>query len=69
MKVDGTTIDLVDPLDGKSLVAAENRLESIGGHNWMVVDSIPRFISEGAHYSTSFGLQWRTYRKTQLDSQ
>lgn len=68
MKVDGTTIDLVDPLDGKSLVAAENRLESIGGHNWMVVDSIPRFISEGAHYSTSFGLQWRTYRKTQLDS-
>ena len=68
MKVDGTTIDLVCPLDGKSLVAAGNRLESVGGHNWKVVDSIPRFISEGAHYSTSFGLQWRTYRKTQLDS-
>lgn len=68
MNIDDTTIGLVCPLDGKSLVAAENRLECIDGHNWKIVDSIPRLVSEGTHYSTSFGLQWRTYRKTQLDS-
>lgn len=37
------------------------------GKNWPVVDGIPRFVKPG-HYAKRFGLQWKTFRKTQLDS-
>src|SRR5205823_10117394 len=33
-----------------------------------IVDSIPRFV-EGANYSSSFGLQWERFSRTQLDDE
>lgn len=37
------------------------------GCNFPVVSGIPRFVSSDC-YASSFGLQWKTFRKTQLDS-
>jgi SAM-dependent methyltransferase len=39
----------------------------IGKHQYRVVDGIPRFVA-GANYADAFGLQWKRYRRTQLDS-
>ena len=32
-----------------------------------IIDDIPRFVS-GDNFASSFGLQWNTFRKIQLDS-
>ena len=37
------------------------------GCRFPVVGGIPRFV-ESDNYAASFGLQWKTFRKTQLDS-
>tara|TARA_B100000900_G_scaffold62986_1_gene48485 strand:- start:778 stop:1773 length:996 start_codon:yes stop_codon:yes gene_type:complete len=37
-------------------------------HTWEVSYDIPRFINSKENYTTAFGLQWKKYRKTQLDS-
>lgn len=37
------------------------------GCNFPVVSGIPRFVASDC-YASSFGLQWNTFRKTQLDS-
>ncbi len=37
------------------------------GCRFPVVGGVPRFI-ESDNYAASFGLQWKTFRKTQLDS-
>src|SRR5262249_51458232 len=37
------------------------------GCRFPVVASIPRFVPKN-HYAASFGLQWKNFRKTQLDS-
>ena len=37
------------------------------GHEWRIVDGIPRFVPRD-NYAAAFGAQWRTYRRTQLDS-
>ena len=62
------TIELICPIDSEPLTAAENLLECREGHDWKIVDSIPRLIEGDNHYSAAFGLQWQTFRKTQLDS-
>jgi SAM-dependent methyltransferase len=57
----------VCPTDSSPLVEAESRLECPQGHAFQVVRGIPRFVeSEG--YVEHFGLQWRQFPKTQLDS-
>lgn len=62
------TVELICLIDSEPLTAAENSLECREGHNWKIVDSIPRLIEGDNHYSATFGLQWQTFRKTQLDS-
>jgi 2-polyprenyl-3-methyl-5-hydroxy-6-metoxy-1,4-benzoquinol methylase len=42
-------------------------LRSSGGESYPVVDGIPRFVPT-ENYASAFGLQWKTFRKTQLDS-
>ena len=37
------------------------------GCRFPVVEGVPRFVESDA-YAASFGLQWKTFRKTQLDS-
>ena len=37
------------------------------GEEFPIVNSIPRFVKSD-NYTTSFGLQWNKFRKTQLDS-
>src|SRR5579871_2283930 len=37
------------------------------GHCYPIVNSIPRFVP-AENYSANFGLQWNTFRTTQLDS-
>jgi len=36
------------------------------GKNYPIVNSVPRFVSDGK-YANSFGRQWRTFARTQLD--
>jgi 2-polyprenyl-3-methyl-5-hydroxy-6-metoxy-1,4-benzoquinol methylase len=38
------------------------------GHRWPIVAGIQRFVHSGTNYADAFGLQWNTYRTTQLDS-
>jgi 2-polyprenyl-3-methyl-5-hydroxy-6-metoxy-1,4-benzoquinol methylase len=38
------------------------------GHRWRAESGILRMASLGHNYADAFGLQWKTYRKTQLDS-
>lgn len=37
------------------------------GCKFPIINNIPRFVSD-KNYADSFGLQWNTYKKTQLDS-
>jgi len=36
-------------------------------HQYPVVNGVVRFV-DGEHYARSFGFQWLTFRKTQLDT-
>lgn len=38
-----------------------------GRHQYPIVNFIPRFVSEN-NYADNFGLQWKRFRRTQLDS-
>ncbi len=38
------------------------------GQVFSIVNSIPRFISEGNHYASNFGIQWNRFKTIQLDS-
>ncbi|MCP3413832.1 MULTISPECIES: class I SAM-dependent methyltransferase [Bradyrhizobium] len=42
-------------------------LKASGGRTYPVVGGIPRFVAP-ENYAAAFGLQWKTFRKTQLDS-
>ena len=48
--------------EGMSLFQCSNN------HTWEVSLDIPRFINSKDNYTSAFGLQWKKYRKTQLDS-
>jgi 2-polyprenyl-3-methyl-5-hydroxy-6-metoxy-1,4-benzoquinol methylase len=57
--------------DSDTRVAREFIRESLRCQNcsavYQIVDGIPRFVS-GDNYAQSFGFQWNTHEKTQLDS-
>jgi len=60
--------EVVCPEDGQPLASAQGEIVCPRGHHWRNHLGIPRMISQGNNYSDAFGLQWKTYRKTQLDS-
>lgn len=60
--------DVVCPDDHERLAARADHLACSRGHQWVVRAGIPRMVPGGGNYADAFGLQWNTYRKTQLDS-
>ena len=57
----------VCPVHGGALLEEGSRFLCPQGHSFPITGGIPRFVeSEG--YAEHYGLQWRRYRKTQLDS-
>jgi 2-polyprenyl-3-methyl-5-hydroxy-6-metoxy-1,4-benzoquinol methylase len=48
------------------LEVEDERMVCPGGHDFSIVDEIPRFVRSG--YAEPFGRQWRRFRRTQLDS-
>jgi len=58
---------LVSPQTKSSLTLYEDYLISEKGERYPVLNNIPRFVPI-ENYASSFGLQWNTYRETQLDS-
>ena len=59
---------IVCPEDGEALAPGGGEITCPRGHRWIVRGGIPRMVPGGANYADAFGLQWNTYRKTQLDS-
>jgi ubiquinone/menaquinone biosynthesis C-methylase UbiE len=55
------------PDHGESLVEVEDSLRCPRGHEFVRVQGIPRFV-EWSSYTKAFGVQWKRYRLTQLDS-
>jgi 2-polyprenyl-3-methyl-5-hydroxy-6-metoxy-1,4-benzoquinol methylase len=60
-------IDLVSPITRSPLIQENNCLISQKNEKFPIINNIPRFTPK-ENYASSFGLQWNTYRKTQLDS-
>src|SRR4030095_11219352 len=55
------------PLHHKPLAHRGSELVCADGDSFPIENGIPRFIL-AAHYADAFGLQWKRYRLTQLDS-
>ena len=55
------------PVTHKELNLAGDHLVNTDGESFTVVNGIPRFVPQ-ENYASAFGLQWKTYAKTQLDS-
>lgn len=60
--------EVVCPKEGQPLAIQEDALVCRFDHRWRNESGIDRMISQPRNYTASFGLQWNTYRKTQLDS-
>jgi 2-polyprenyl-3-methyl-5-hydroxy-6-metoxy-1,4-benzoquinol methylase len=60
--------EIVCPADGQALETRREVLCCRAGHRWRVTATIPRMVDDARSYADAFGLQWRVYRKTQLDS-
>jgi SAM-dependent methyltransferase len=60
-------ISLVSPETEAALYWSDDGLVSGSGEFFPVINGVPRFVSP-KNYASSFGLQWNTYRRTQLDS-
>jgi SAM-dependent methyltransferase len=60
--------ELVCPEDGRQLTSGKDGLVCPANHRWRIEAGIPRLLSQTRNYADAFGLQWRTYRRTQLDS-
>ena len=60
---------LVDPDSGEPIrpVAGADALVGAGGRRYPVIGGIPRFVPP-ENYALAFGLQWKRFPKTQLDS-
>jgi len=54
-------------VDGQELEVTSTVLKCPMGHSHPIVDEIPRFVPHST-YANAFGLQWKRYRVTQLDS-
>lgn len=61
----GAPLAIVPAAD--NITAATIALKTEGGRSYPVVGGIPRLVPPG-NYAAAFGLQWKTFRKTQLDS-
>lgn len=59
-------VPLVSPMDGSALQEVGGRLVDRSGHEFPVVNGIPRFVT-AENYAASFGLQWNRFRTTQLE--
>jgi 2-polyprenyl-3-methyl-5-hydroxy-6-metoxy-1,4-benzoquinol methylase len=59
--------EIVCPNDGQRLAAAHSALVCPSGHRWRIESGILRMVPP-RNYSDAFGLQWKTFRRTQLDS-
>jgi SAM-dependent methyltransferase len=60
--------EVICPVDGQSLTLHAAKLVCAGGHEWSNAGGIPRLVPPHLTYADAFGLQWKTFRKTQLDS-
>lgn len=60
-------IPYCSPSTGKPLSRNGDTLLADDGENHPIVNGIPRFVPKD-NYASAFGLQWKTYAKTQLDS-
>jgi len=60
--------EILCPEDGSPVARALDVMTCAGGHQWTVHLGIPRMISRDHRYADAFGLQWKVYRRTQLDS-
>lgn len=60
-------IEFVSPKSGEKLSVKGNVLVSESGEAFPVVNGIPRFVPQ-ENYASAFGLQWKNFAKTQLDS-
>jgi 2-polyprenyl-3-methyl-5-hydroxy-6-metoxy-1,4-benzoquinol methylase len=60
--------EIVCPDDWLSLTQAEGGLRCPRGHYWRNYLGIARMVPHTNSYTDAFGLQWKTYRQTQLDS-
>ncbi|MBR1203967.1 MULTISPECIES: bifunctional 2-polyprenyl-6-hydroxyphenol methylase/3-demethylubiquinol 3-O-methyltransferase UbiG [unclassified Bradyrhizobium] len=62
------TGELLQPLPMSDDISnGTTALKAPGGHTYPVVGGVPRFVAP-ENYAAAFGLQWKTFRKTQLDS-
>jgi SAM-dependent methyltransferase len=59
-------IPFVSPKTGQPLKPHEGNLLSDSGEKYSIVKSIPRFVPAD-NYASAFGLQWKTFSKTQHD--
>lgn len=55
------------PVHSTALVEDADLLRCDRNHGYPIMGGIPRFVDSGA-YAEHFGLQWKTYARTQLDS-
>jgi 2-polyprenyl-3-methyl-5-hydroxy-6-metoxy-1,4-benzoquinol methylase len=46
----------------------QSEMVCLFGHRWPIAANIPRMTPAQQNYTDAFGLQWNTYRRTQLDS-
>ena len=60
-------IPYCSPKTGALLRPENDLLIAADGESFKVVHGIPRFVPED-NYASAFGLQWKTFTKTQLDS-
>jgi 2-polyprenyl-3-methyl-5-hydroxy-6-metoxy-1,4-benzoquinol methylase len=60
-------INFVSPKSGKSLIKRGDQLVTDSGESFPVINGIPRFVTPD-NYANAFGLQWKNFAKTQLDS-
>jgi 2-polyprenyl-3-methyl-5-hydroxy-6-metoxy-1,4-benzoquinol methylase len=60
--------EVVCPTDHRPLDAQSGALRCGSGHLWRVDRGIPRMVPNASSYAETFGIQWKTYRQTQLDS-
>jgi len=61
-------INYTSPTTKATLTENQGFLTSEAGDKFPIVAAIPRFVPEN-NYASAFGLQWKTFTKTQLDSE
>lgn len=59
---------IVCPIDKVPLTESAGYLVCPDDHKWPIRQGIPRMVLHESNYADAFGLQWNTYRTTQLDS-